>query len=273
MLGFVVGVTALTFHEETFLDSVVPVLGLTVWQLILLALILIVILVAGRLVRALLKSVFRKTPFPQDMERRIAKSSMYLVLAIGLLLIPGVLGIDLGAIHIFGMVLTTILRAVVIVIIITLAASVVSAILSRVLNRTALHEDLRKSLISASRILVYVIGAFVIFSTLGMDLGSLILGLGAFSIAISFALADIIKNITAGMLVQADKPFRLGDTIKVGGTEGRVIKTKIRTTILETKDGHLAYIPNTWFMTKEIINKTPRQEAGTPTEPETESES
>ncbi|MFQ6012973.1 MAG: mechanosensitive ion channel domain-containing protein, partial [Thermoplasmata archaeon] len=79
----------------------------------------------------------------------------------------------------------------------------------------------------------------------------------------SFALSDIIKNITAGLLVQADKPFYPGDTIKVGGIEGKVLKTKIRTTVLETGEGHIAFIPNTWFTTKEIINKTRRQEAGT----------
>ncbi|MEE9268281.1 MAG: mechanosensitive ion channel domain-containing protein, partial [Thermoplasmata archaeon] len=164
---------------------------------------------------------------------------------------------------IFGFRLTAILTAVVLAIVIYLAANVVSALLARAFQRTDFPEDIEKSLVSASRLLVYVVGVFAVFAGLGMDLTALVLGLGAFSIALSFALSDIIKNVTSGLLVQADKPFYPGDIIKVGKIEGKVLKTKIRTTVLETEEGHIAYIPNTWFTTKEIINRTRRLEAGT----------
>ncbi|MEE8232567.1 MAG: mechanosensitive ion channel domain-containing protein [Thermoplasmata archaeon] len=257
--------TVRTFLEmvRTFLDMVVPFIGLTVWRLLLLVAIVLTIFVAGRLVRSALTNAFKRTPFPEDMERRIAKTSTYLVWVVGLLFVPGIFGIDLGSVVIFGFRLTAILTAVVLAIVIYLAANVVSALLARAFQRTDFPEDIEKSLVSASRLLVYIVGVFVVFAALGMDLTALVLGLGAFSIALSFALSDIIKNVTSGLLVQADKPFYPGDTIKVGKIEGKVLKTKIRTTILETKEGHIVYIPNTWFTTKEIINRTRRLGAGT----------
>lgn len=243
----------------SFLDTVVPVLGLTVWQLLLLILIGIAIVVAGLVVRLALMAIFRRTPFPEDMERRVARTSFYLVVIVGLLFVPSVFAINLGAIDIFGFSLSAVLTAVVLAIVFYLAANIVGGLLSRVFQKTDYPEDIEKSLVSASRLIVYVVGVFVVFGVLGMDLTALIISFGAFSIALSFALADIIKNVTSGLLIQADKPFYPGDTIKVGGIEGKVVKTKIRTTVLETEEGHIAYIPNLWFTTKDIINKTRRQ--------------
>lgn len=243
------------------LDTPIPFLDLTVLESLLLVLIVAGIVLAALIVRAALTALFKRTPFPEDMEKRVARASLYLVVAIGLLFVPGVLGINLGSISLAGISLTAILTAIIVAIAFYFVASVVSGLLTRFFQKTDLPEDVEKSLVSASRLIVYVIGVFVVFAVLGMDLTALILSLGAFSIALSLALSDIIKNVTAGLLVQADKPFYPGDTIKVGGIEGKVLKTKIRTTVLETVEGHLAYIPNTWFTTKEIINKTRRQEA------------
>ncbi|MFQ5908280.1 MAG: mechanosensitive ion channel family protein [Thermoplasmata archaeon] len=264
------GVTVL--QAGSFLDTPIPLLGLTVWQLLLLIFIGVGIVVAGLAVRAALVATFRRTPFPEDMERRVARTSFYLVIIVGLLFVPIVFGINLGTIDVFGFSLTAILTAVVLAIVFYLASNIVSGVLSRVFQRTEYPEELEKSLVSASRLIVYIVGVFVVFAALGMDLTALLLSLGAFSIALSFALADIIKNVTAGLLVQADKPFFVGDTIKVGGVEGRVVKTKIRMTVLETAEGHTAYIPNLWFMTKEIINKT-RGQGEAPPESEGTSES
>ncbi|MFQ5986942.1 MAG: mechanosensitive ion channel family protein [Thermoplasmata archaeon] len=252
----------------TGLDTVIPSIGLTVWQFLLLILIGAAIVLTGVLVRAILTAIFRRTSFPEDMEKRVARVSLYLVVVVGLLFVPGILGIDLSTVVVFGISLPTILTAIVVTIVFYLAAWLVSGVLAGIFRRTDYPEDIEKSLVSASRILIYVVGVFVVFAVLGTDLTALIISLGAFSIALSFALADIIKNVTAGLLIQADKPFYPGDTIKVGGIEGKVVKTKIRTTVLETAEGHVAYIPNTWFTTKDIINKSRRQEPKTPSEPE-----
>ncbi|MEE9592967.1 MAG: mechanosensitive ion channel domain-containing protein [Thermoplasmata archaeon] len=259
MQGFMTWFGVSVLQTGSFLDTKIPFLELTVWQLLLLILIGVAIVVAGLVVRAALMAIFRGTPLPENMERRVARTSLYLVVIVGLLFIPSVFGINLGAIDIFGFSLSAILTAVVLAIVFYLAANIVSGVLSRFFQKTGYPEDIVKALVGASRLLVYIVGVFVVFGILGMDLTALIISFGAFSIALSFALADIIKNVTSGLLIQADKPFYPGDTIKVGGIEGKVIKTKIRSTVLETEEGHIAYIPNLWFTTKDIINKTRRR--------------
>lgn len=249
-----------SLQTGSFLDAEIPYIALTVYQLLLLILIAAAIVLAGLLVRAALMAIFRRTSFPEDMERRVARASLYLVVVVGLLFVPGILDINLSTVVVFGISLTAILTVIVVAIVFYLAAWLVSGTLAGIFRRTDYPEDIEKSLVSASRLLTYVVAVFVVFSVLGTDLTALIISLGAFSIAMSFALADIIKNVTSGLLIQTDKPFYPGDIIKVGGIEGKVIKTKIRSTVLETEEGHIAYIPNLWFTTKDIINKTRRRE-------------
>jgi len=102
---------------------------------------------------------------------------------------------------------------------------------------------------------VYIIGFFVIVSFPGFDLSSVIVGLGAFSIAISFATSTIIQNLVSGILVQADKAFQIGDEIKVLNFEGKVVKISIRTTVLETSEGNTIFIPNSIFINNAVIRK------------------
>ncbi|MDX1534479.1 MAG: mechanosensitive ion channel [Thermoplasmata archaeon] len=250
------------------LDAVVPGLGLTVGQLLELLGVAVAVVVVGLVVRALLRALFRRTAFPERMERRLARGSLYLVVFVGLLLIPGILGIQLAGVLIVGIPLSTILTALVVAIAFYLGAWLASGIVTGILRRAGHDEEVERSAGGAVRIVVYIIGILAVFAAFGTDLTALILSLGAFSIALSFALADVVKNVTSGFLIQADKPFNLGDTIVVGGIEGKVIRTKIRTTVLETPEGHVAYIPNLWFTTKDIVNKTQGSGKGTPPTPD-----
>lgn len=83
----------------------------------------------------------------------------------------------------------------------------------------------------------------------------MIVGLGAFSIAISFAMSNLIQNFVSGTLVQTDRVFQVGDDIKVQNYEGKVMKVNIRTTIIETKEGDTVSIPNSIFATNPVVKR------------------
>lgn len=135
-------------------------------------------------------------------------------------------------------------------------AKIISRILEKIFEKTPFPEQIEKGIVKISKYTVYIIGFFVIVSFLGFDLSSVIVGLGAFSIAISFATSTIIQNLVSGVLVQADKAFKIGDEIKVLNFEGKVIKIGIRTTVLETSDGNTIFIPNSIFITNAFVRKS-----------------
>jgi len=135
----------------------------------------------------------------------------------------------------------------------------ISKSLFRLFQKTPFPENVENAIVRISKYVIYIIGIFAVVAFLGFDLTSLIVGLGAFSIALSFATSTIIQNLVSGLLVQADRAFQIGDRIMIQGMEGEVVKISVRTTVIETKEGHWVYVPNALFMTNLVTRKN-RQE-------------
>jgi len=74
--------------------------------------------------------------------------------------------------------------------------------------------------------------------------GDLIAGLGLASVAIGFALKDVLQNFVAGLLLLWQMPFRTGDQIRVRDFEGAVEEITFRSTQLKTDDGERVLLPN-----------------------------
>jgi len=134
-------------------------------------------------------------------------------------------------------------------------SKIASKTLEKLFEKTPFPEDVEKGLIKALKYVVYVIGFFAIVSIVGVDLTSILVGLGAFSIAISFATSNIIQNFVSGIIVMGGRAFKVGDEVKIQAYEGRVLKIGIRTTVIEDKDGNKIFIPNSLFITNPVIRK------------------
>ena len=88
----------------------------------------------------------------------------------------------------------------------------------------------------------------------GKPPSSLIAGLGVGGLAVALAAQETIKNLFGSMVLLADKPFELGDVIRVDGLEGPVEHIGFRSTRLRTVDGFLATLPNGELANKTIVN-------------------
>lgn len=80
--------------------------------------------------------------------------------------------------------------------------------------------------------------------------------LGVGGVAIGFAFRDILQNLLAGILILITRPFRIGDQIVTGDSEGTVEDIQIRATILRTYDNLQVVIPNTQLFTGKVTVKT-----------------
>lgn len=86
--------------------------------------------------------------------------------------------------------------------------------------------------------------------------GSLIAGAGISAFVIGFALKDIGENFLAGIMLAFNRPFHVGDTIKIDNHTGDVVELSIRTTHIRTFDGNDVYIPNSLLITNTLVNIT-----------------
>jgi small-conductance mechanosensitive channel len=78
----------------------------------------------------------------------------------------------------------------------------------------------------------------------GSFLQSLATVAAAATLAIGFALQDVIKNFVAGVFIFTDKPFRIGDWIEWDGNSGTVEDISLRVTRVRTFDNELLTVPN-----------------------------
>jgi small conductance mechanosensitive channel len=103
---------------------------------------------------------------------------------------------------------------------------------------------------------VWILGLIVALDAFGFDPQAVATGLGLTSLALGFALKDILSNFISGLLILVLRPFELGDQIIVGETEGNVERIDLRATQLRTYDGRVVLVPNAEVFTSRIINNT-----------------
>lgn len=93
-------------------------------------------------------------------------------------------------------------------------------------------------------IILWSLGGLLILSNMGVNITSLIAGLGIGGIAIALALQNILSDVFASFSILIDKPFKVGDFIISNDDMGVVKKIGIKTTRLQTLDGQMLIISN-----------------------------
>ncbi|MEF8789948.1 MAG: mechanosensitive ion channel family protein [Haloarculaceae archaeon] len=123
---------------------------------------------------------------------------------------------------------------------------VVLPLVDRVMQSRGLEEHARKPL---SKVVFFV----VLFAAVAVAFGAA--GLGSFlsalatigaaaTLAIGFAMQDVLKNFVAGVFIYTDKPFRIGDWIEWDGNSGVVEDISLRVSRVRTFDNELLTVPN-----------------------------
>jgi len=115
-----------------------------------------------------------------------------------------------------------------------------------------------KSVISVlgtiTKILLWAVGGLMILSNLGINVTSLIAGLGIGGIAVAFALQNILSDLFSSFAIYFDKPFSVGDFITVGEHSGTVEKIGIKTTRIRSTTSEQIIISNSELTSARIKN-------------------
>jgi small-conductance mechanosensitive channel len=90
--------------------------------------------------------------------------------------------------------------------------------------------------------------------TLGVDLSSLALILGALSVGIGLGLQNLANNVISGVVLLFERPIRVGDRISIGGFEGIVRRINVRATEIETFERALVIMPNSQLLQNAVVN-------------------
>jgi small-conductance mechanosensitive channel len=105
---------------------------------------------------------------------------------------------------------------------------------------------------------VIFIVAVAVIATLthfGVNVASLVVSLGVGSLAIGLAAQDTLSNMFAGFTLMADRPFRVGDRIRLASGElGEVLEIGMRATLIHTLDDTVLVVPNSVLVKERVVN-------------------
>ncbi len=103
--------------------------------------------------------------------------------------------------------------------------------------------------------ILWIIGILLFLSNAGYNISSLIASLGIGGLAIALAVQNILKDILSTVMILINKPFQVGDYVKLSPTEqGTITKIGMRNTIIKTIDSEELIVTNDDMLNSRIIN-------------------
>jgi len=105
---------------------------------------------------------------------------------------------------------------------------------------------------------IVIVGVAVSLAVLGLGAaaGGLLTGGGLAAVILGFAFREIGENLIAGLFLAVRRPFRVGDLIATGDSEGTVRGIAIRHTHLRTGDGRDVFVPSAQIFKNTLVNYT-----------------
>jgi small-conductance mechanosensitive channel len=127
-------------------------------------------------------------------------------------------------------------------------------LVEKLLIRTKLEIGARQAVGAITRYVFLLVGLLVILQSAGVNLTALNVIMGAVGIGIGFGLQNIANNFISGVIILFERPIKVGDRIVIGDVEGDVTEIGARSTTVLTNDNIAIIVPNSKFITENIVN-------------------
>lgn len=127
-------------------------------------------------------------------------------------------------------------------------------LISALSERKGINISNWRTAITLSYYAFLAIGLMGILQSTGLDLSLFTVLTGAIGIGVGFGMQAIFSNFISGIIILIEKPLKLGDRIEVGDVSGNVRSISVRATTIITNDNVSIIIPNSDFISKQLIN-------------------
>lgn len=130
--------------------------------------------------------------------------------------------------------------------------------LKKAFKKLKLDDGIAGFLTSLISVALYILVAFIVAQSLGIDAASIVALLGSAGVTVGLAIQGSLANIAGGVLILVLKPFKIGDYIieNSHGNEGTVIEIGLIYTKLNTIDNRTVILPNGILANSSLVNVT-----------------
>lgn len=108
--------------------------------------------------------------------------------------------------------------------------------------------------LNSMSIFVGVAACTAILGLWGVTWSAIAAGIGLSTLAIALGLQDVLKSFAGGVVIILERPFEIGDRIRIKDLTGKVIDVHLRHIVLRMDDGHIAMAPNGLLFTEPYEN-------------------
>jgi small conductance mechanosensitive channel len=105
-------------------------------------------------------------------------------------------------------------------------------------------DTLSSILVNFMGFIIVIIAILTILPEFGVNIATLIAGLGIGGLAIAFAAQNLVRDFITGFLILLEDQYRVGDVVTIAGISGLVEEIGLRRTILRDLDAKVYSIPN-----------------------------
>lgn len=109
-----------------------------------------------------------------------------------------------------------------------------------------------------ARFLLVLFAFLVALHLVGVPVTTALAGLGIGGVAVAFAAQKSLENVFAALAIAADRPFKVGDTVRIGSLLGVVEDVGLRSCRLRTPERTLVTVPNSVVVGSEVVNLSER---------------
>lgn len=118
---------------------------------------------------------------------------------------------------------------------------------------STLDDHLAPLAVKSGKVLVVILGVLIVLQNFDVKVMSLLAGLGLGGLALALAAQDAAANLIGSIMIIIDRPFSIGDAVKVNDVEGTVESIGFRSTRIRTPYNSLITVPNS-IMAKDKID-------------------
>jgi len=111
----------------------------------------------------------------------------------------------------------------------------------------------------SSRVMVILLGTLFALQNLGVNVMSVLAGLGVGGLALALAAKDTAANLFGSIMIFLDRPFKVGENVIISGIEGEVEEIGFRCTRIRTLNDSVVSIPNSEVANSKIENLEQRR--------------
>ena len=262
---------AATAGKSGWWDAIVNyeiIKGNTIWRFALVLLVVLVTMVAGRIIQFVISGyasrlVRKKGECLRSLLLKALVKPVYVaIFAAGLFLakIPLFFDDETGvrfAIDTGWTKIAQVVAAVSVAYALYRLVDVIEYYLNRLVSKTdtRLDDMLVPIVRKALRLTIAIIAILLIAENiLGRNIQSLLMGAGVGGLAIAFAAKDTIANFFGSVTIFTDRPFQIGELVKIGEHRGPVEEVGFRSTRVRTLEGNLVTIPNSVITSSNVEN-------------------